>query len=166
MKAIKLLSSAKTSGSDAIPADIDKAGSPPVEERLSYFTLCKKNAIPQKFTDATIIHLFKRKGNPRMWQSSRHPVIVSCWEDPCKSQIIEWTPWTIRASTRKPVWIQKRQRNNRHDIHRKTASREMPGTECGPVHDLCRPHQSVWQSVVRDFERELQRFARNVLPNS
>ena len=39
----------------------------------------------------------------------------------------------VRASTRKPVWMQKGQRNNRHDFYSKVASREMPGTE----HDLC-----------------------------
>ena len=34
----------------------------------------RKEAIPQEFKDATIIHLFKRKGNPSwsLWQSSRH----------------------------------------------------------------------------------------------
>ena len=47
----------------------------------------------------------------------------------------------IRASTRKPVWIQEKQRNNIDMIF--TASRKMPGTECGPLHDLFRPYQSV-----------------------
>ena len=42
------------------------------------------------------------------------------------------------ASTRKPVWIQERQRNNRHDLYSTTASRKMPGTECGPPHSLIR----------------------------
>ena len=41
MKAIKLLSSGKAPGSDAIPAEIFKAGGPPVERNgESYFTLC------------------------------------------------------------------------------------------------------------------------------
>ena len=53
---------------------------------------------------------------------------------------IEWTPRTVRASTRKPVWIQEKQRNNRHDLYSTTASRKMPGTECGPLHDFCRPY--------------------------
>ena len=53
----------------------------------------------------------------------------------------EWTPWPVRA--RKPMWIQEEKRNNRHDLHSKTASREMPGTECGPLHDLCRPYLSI-----------------------
>ena len=47
------------------------------------------------------------------------------------------------ASTRKPMWIQEKQRNNRHDLHSTTASRKMTGTECGPLHDLCRPYQSI-----------------------
>ena len=40
MKAIELLSSGKAPGSDAILAEIYKAGGPPVAEKLSYFTLC------------------------------------------------------------------------------------------------------------------------------
>ena len=60
--------------------------------------------------------------------------------------LIEWTPGTVRASTRKPVWIQEKQRNNRQCLHSTTASRKMSGTECGPLHDLCRPYQSIWHS--------------------
>ena len=40
VKAIKLLSSGKVPGSDAIPAEIYKAGGPPIAEKLTYFTLC------------------------------------------------------------------------------------------------------------------------------
>ena len=71
--------------------------------------------------------------------------MVNCWEGPCTSST-EWKPWTVRASTRKPVWIQKGQRNNWHDLHSKAASREMPGIEHGPLHDLCWPYQSIWYS--------------------
>ena len=59
-----------------------------------------------------------------------------------------WTDWTVRDSTRKPVWIQEKQRNNRHDLHSTTASRKMPGTECGPLYDPCRPYQSIWHSQL------------------
>ena len=38
-KAIKLLSSGKAPGSDAIPAEIYKAGGPPAAEKRTYFTL-------------------------------------------------------------------------------------------------------------------------------
>ena len=42
-----------------------------------------------------------------LWQSLGHLFIVDCWEDPCKSptEWIEWIPWTVKASTRKPMWI-------------------------------------------------------------
>ena len=40
VKAIKLMSSGKAPGSDAIPVEIYKAGGPLVAEKLSYFTLC------------------------------------------------------------------------------------------------------------------------------
>ena len=85
VKAIKLLSSGKAPGSDAIPAEIYKAGGPPVAEKLTelFHIMWRKKAIPQEFKDATIIHLFKRKGNPQVCESSRHLFIVYCWEDPC-----------------------------------------------------------------------------------
>ena len=63
-----------------------------------------------------------------------------------ESYWIDWMNTLNSASTRKPVWIQERQRNNRHDLYNKTASREMPGTEYGPLHDLCWPYQSIWHS--------------------
>ena len=77
--------------------------------------------------------------------------IVNYSEDPCKSpnEPIELTLWTVSGSTRKPMSIQEGQRNNWHDPHNKTASREMPGTEYGPLHDRCRPYQSNWHSQSR-----------------
>ena len=68
LKAIKLLSSGKAPGSDAIPEEIYKAGGPPVAEKLTelFHFMWRKEAIPQGFKDATIIHLFKRKGNPQV----------------------------------------------------------------------------------------------------
>ena len=48
VKAIKLLSSGKAPGSDAIPAEIYKAGGPPVAEKLSYFTLCGEKKLSVK----------------------------------------------------------------------------------------------------------------------
>ena len=85
VKAIQLLSSGKAPGSDAIPAEIYKAGGPPVAEKLTelFHILWRKEAIPQEVTDATIIRLFKRKRNPQVCESPRHLFIVNCWEDPC-----------------------------------------------------------------------------------
>ena len=64
VKTVKLLSSGKALGSDAIPAEIYKAGGPPVTEKLTdlFHNMWRKEAIPQEFKDAIIIHLFKGKG--------------------------------------------------------------------------------------------------------
>ena len=73
VKAMTLLSSDKAPGSDAIPAEIYKAGGPPVAEKLTelYHIMWRKEAIPQEIKDATIIHLFKRKGNPQVCDNHR-----------------------------------------------------------------------------------------------
>ena len=68
VKAIKILSSGKAPGSDAIPAEIYKAGGTPVAKKMTelFHIMWRKEAIPQEFKDASIIHLFKRKGNPQL----------------------------------------------------------------------------------------------------
>ena len=79
MKAIKLLSSGKAPGSDAIPAEIYKAGGPPVAEKLTelFHVMWRKEATPQEFKDATIMHLFKRKGNPQVCDNHRGISLLS-----------------------------------------------------------------------------------------
>ena len=79
VKAIKLLSSGKDPGSDAIPAEIYKAGGPPVAEKLKelFHIMWRKEAIHQEFKDATIIHLFKRKGNPQVCDNHRGISLLS-----------------------------------------------------------------------------------------
>ena len=64
VKAIKLLSSGKAPGSDAIPAEIYKAGRTPVAKKMTelFHIMWRKEAIPQEFKNASTIHLFKRKG--------------------------------------------------------------------------------------------------------
>ena len=69
VKAIKCLSSGKAPRSDAIPAEIYKAGGPPVAEL--FHIMWRKEAISQEFKDATIIHLYKRKGNPQVCDNHR-----------------------------------------------------------------------------------------------
>ena len=86
VKAIKLLSSGNAPGSDAIPAEIYKAGGTPVAKKMSYFTLCGEKKPCLK--------------NSRMRQLSTYSngkgilscviiivaylFIVNCWEGPCK----------------------------------------------------------------------------------
>ena len=79
VKAIKLMSSGKVPRSDAIPAEIYKAGGPPVAEKLTelFHIMWRKEAISQEFKDATIVHLFKRKGNPQVCDNHRGISLLS-----------------------------------------------------------------------------------------
>ena len=78
VKAKKLLSSGKALESDAIPAEIYKAGGTPVAKMTELFHIMwRKEAIPQEFKDASIIHLFKRKGNPQLCDNYRGISLLS-----------------------------------------------------------------------------------------
>ena len=75
-KAIQHLSSGKTPGTDAIRAE---AGGLPMAEKLAELFQCvwRKGAIPQDFKDASIIYLYKRKGNPQVCDNHRGISLLS-----------------------------------------------------------------------------------------
>ena len=79
VKAIKLLSSGKAPGSDEIPAEILKAGGTPVAKKMTklFHVMWRKETIPQEFKDASIIHLFKRKGNTQLYDNQRGISLLS-----------------------------------------------------------------------------------------
>ena len=77
VKAIELLSSGKAPGSDAIPAEIYKTGGPPVAEKLTISHYVEESSHPSRIQDATIIHLFKRKGNPQVCDNHRGISLLS-----------------------------------------------------------------------------------------
>ena len=78
-KAIQHLSSGKAPGTDAIPAEVSKAGGLPMAEKLTELFQCmwRKEAIPQDFNDVSIIHLYKRKGNPQVCDNHRGISLLS-----------------------------------------------------------------------------------------
>ena len=73
VKTIKLLSFGKATGSDAIPAEIYKAEGTPIVKKMTelFHIIWRKEAIPQEFKVASIIHLFKRKENPHLCHNHR-----------------------------------------------------------------------------------------------
>ena len=73
MKAIRVLSSGKAPVSDAIPAEIYKAEGTHVAKKLTelFHIMWRKEALFQEFKDASIIHLYKRKGNPQLCDNHR-----------------------------------------------------------------------------------------------
>ena len=154
VKAIKLLSSGKAQGSDAIPAEIYKAGGPPVAEKLTeiFHIMWRNKAIPQEFKDAKIIHLFKRKGILKSVTIIEASLFCQL---PGRSQLEPyWIHWmnTLNNQSFYQKASVERQRNNRHDFHSTTASREMPGTEMWTfTWPLSTLPKHLTQSVVRDF---------------
>uniref|UniRef100_K7EZK3 Reverse transcriptase domain-containing protein n=1 Tax=Pelodiscus sinensis TaxID=13735 RepID=K7EZK3_PELSI len=64
-KATELLSNSKVPGADSTPDEIYKSGGPKLIKRLTemFCEMWKQKCIPQDFKDASIIHLYKRKGN-------------------------------------------------------------------------------------------------------
>ncbi|XP_035692597.1 uncharacterized protein LOC118427066 [Branchiostoma floridae] len=71
--AIQRLSNGKAPGSDSIPAEVYKAGGPVLVEKLTelFQSQWQKNEIPQEFKDASIVHLYKRKGNRQSCDNHR-----------------------------------------------------------------------------------------------
>ena len=58
-------------------------------EKLTELFHCmwRKEAIPQEFKDASIIHLYKRKGNPQFCDNHRGISLISCWKDTGENSI-------------------------------------------------------------------------------
>ena len=79
VKAIKLLSSGMAPGSDAIPAEIYKAGGPPI---MSHYV--EKRSHPSRIQGCNNYpSIQKERESSSLWQSSGHLFIVNCLEDSC-----------------------------------------------------------------------------------
>jgi hypothetical protein len=77
--AIRLLSSGKAPGSDAIPAEVYKEGGAALTDKLHqlFQLMWQQEAIPQEFKDASIIHLYKHKGNRQACDNHRGISLLS-----------------------------------------------------------------------------------------
>ena len=78
-KAIKQLSSGKAPGPDSIPAEVYKSGGPTLLTRLTelFQSMWEREQLPQEFRDATIIHIYKRKGDRRSCDNHRGISLLS-----------------------------------------------------------------------------------------
>ena len=78
-KAIKQMSSGKAPGSDAIPAEVYKAGGPVMLQKLTklFQSIWNEGKVPQQFKDATIVHIYKRKGNRQSCDNHRGISLLS-----------------------------------------------------------------------------------------
>ncbi|BHF60198.1 hypothetical protein SprV_0100316100 [Sparganum proliferum] len=73
IRAVQQLSSGKAPGSDAIPAEVYKHGGPQLMDHLTalFQEMWRQGEVPQDFKDATIVHLYKRKGNRQICDNHR-----------------------------------------------------------------------------------------------
>nr|VZI51046.1 unnamed protein product [Spirometra erinaceieuropaei] len=73
IRAVQQLSSGKAPGSDAIPAEDYKHGGPLLMDHLTalFQEMWRQGEVPQDFKDATIVHLYKRKGNRQVCDNHR-----------------------------------------------------------------------------------------------
>nr|VZI02283.1 unnamed protein product [Spirometra erinaceieuropaei] len=73
IRAVQQLSSGKAPGSDAIPAEVYKNGGPLLMDHLTalFQEMWRQGEVPQDFKDATIVHLYKRKGNRQVCDNQR-----------------------------------------------------------------------------------------------
>ena len=78
-KAISQLSDGKAPGRDAIPAEIYKCGGDALIERLTelFKLIWEKQVLPQDFKDASIVHLYKKKGNRQACDNHRGISLLS-----------------------------------------------------------------------------------------
>nr|VZI47122.1 unnamed protein product [Spirometra erinaceieuropaei] len=73
IRAVQQLSNGKAPGSDAIPAEVYKHRGPLLMDHLTalFQEMWRQGEIPQDFKDATIVHLYKRKGNRQVCDNHR-----------------------------------------------------------------------------------------------
>ena len=81
-KAIAKLSSGKAPGQDCIPAEIYASGSPLLVTKLTelFCEMWKQEKLPQELKDASIIHLYKKKGNRQSCDNHRGISLLSIAE--------------------------------------------------------------------------------------
>ena len=78
-KAISGLPNGKAPGADAIPAELYTAGGRPLIKHLTdlFRTMWNQGKLPQEFKDASIVHLYKRKGNRKDCNNHRGIALLS-----------------------------------------------------------------------------------------
>nr|VZH91194.1 unnamed protein product [Spirometra erinaceieuropaei] len=79
IRAVQQLSSGKAPRSDAIPAEVYKHGGPQLMDHLTalFQEMWRQGEVPQDFNDATIVHLYKRKGNRQVCDDHRGISLVN-----------------------------------------------------------------------------------------
>jgi len=78
-KAIKQMTTGKAPGPDAIPAEVYKTGGKTIHSQLTslFQSMWYQKHLPQEFRDATVVHIYKRKGNRQACDNHRGISLLS-----------------------------------------------------------------------------------------
>ena len=79
VKAVKQLSDGKAAGKDSIPAEVFKFGGPTLISKVTelFQLIWKERKLPQDLKDASIVHLYKNKGNRQSCDNHRGISLLS-----------------------------------------------------------------------------------------
>ena len=105
-------------------------------------------AIPQEFKDASIIHLYKRKGNAQVCDNHRGISLLSIARKILAKSLLNRLNEHLDKAGLLPESLCefRKGRGTVNMIFTGATPREMARTKCGPLHDLCRLHQSIRHS--------------------
>ncbi|BHF58724.1 hypothetical protein SprV_0100167900 [Sparganum proliferum] len=137
IRAVQQLSSGKAPGSDAIPAEVYKHGGPQLMDHLTalFQEMWRKGEVPQDFKDATIVHLYKRKGNRQVCDNHRGISLLNIAKENLRSHSPQSPeqPSGTGPPAGKPMRLPSSSWNYGYDLRRPSTSGEVPGDADPPV---------------------------------
>ena len=149
-KAIQLLSSDKgNSCRDLLPM------AEKLKELFQYVS--RKEAIPQEFKNASIIHLRKRKVNPQVCDNHKRISLLSIAKKNTGKNILNCLIVHLDQAGLIPE-SQCGSRKDRGTVDMIFAARQLQA-KCGPLHDLCRPNQSIRHGQSRWALEKMAKFS-------
>ena len=118
------MSCGKAPGADAIPSEIYKIGGPALLRELAslFRAMWKEGKLPQDFWDATIVHIYKRKGNRQLCDN--HRALLSIAGKILAHVLLNRLLQHLEKCQWESVWISSRQRISGHGICCKTNARK------------------------------------------
>ena len=149
-KAISLLSSGKAPGADAIPSEIYKEGGDALVGKLHdlFKIVWREEKIPQDFKDASIVHLYKRKGNRQVCDNHRGISLLSIAGKILARVLLNRLNLHLENGLLPESQCGFRKNRGTTDMifAARQLQEKMSGTKHGPLFHLCRSHKSIRHS--------------------